>query len=167
MDYKIYPLSDRNEAIVWQMLRYAAHENSLEYIKAEPDLARYAANWGKAGDFGYVAQSDRHLGAAWVRQWLSEDKGYGWVSDEIPELAIAVLPNYRGLGIGTQLLTRILAKARETYSAVSLSVRANNPAVRMYERLGFVKVSGSEITNRLGEVSFNMICEFDRASAIS
>ena len=95
-----------------------------------------------------------------MRLWLDEDKGYGYISDTIPELAIAVLPDYRGRGVGTDLLTEILSVAKNTFSAVSLSVRADNPVVRLYERQGFIKVPDSEIVNRVGVASYNMVCEF-------
>jgi ribosomal protein S18 acetylase RimI-like enzyme len=74
--------------------------------------------------------------------------------------ANAVLPDYRGQGIGAQLLTQILDAAKMKYPAVSLSVRANNSVIRLYERTGFIKIPESEVVNRAGEVSFNMMCEF-------
>jgi GNAT superfamily N-acetyltransferase len=161
MNFAIRPLMLEDEPIVWEMLRYAAHESSIESVQQQPYLARYALNWGRIGDLGYVASIDTILiGAAWLRLWLGEDKGFGYVKDEIPELAIAVLPDYRGQGIGARLLTQILDAAKINYPAVSLSVRANNPVIRLYERTGFMKIPGSEVVNRAGEVSFNMMCEF-------
>jgi ribosomal protein S18 acetylase RimI-like enzyme len=133
---------------------------AIESVRQQPYLARYALNWGRTGDLGYVASIDTiPIGAAWLRLWLGEDKGFGYVKDEIPELAIAVLPDYRGQGIGAQLLTQILGTAKMKYPAISLSVRANNPVIRLYERTGFMKIPGSEVVNRAGEVSFNMMCE--------
>jgi ribosomal protein S18 acetylase RimI-like enzyme len=78
------------------------------------------------------------------------------------------LPDYRGQGIGAKLLTQILDAAKMKYPAVSLSVRANNPVLRLYERTGFMKIPGSEVVNRFsereasptGDVSFNMVYEF-------
>jgi ribosomal protein S18 acetylase RimI-like enzyme len=161
MDIIVRPLMLKDESIVWEMLRYAAHESSIKSVQQQPDLVRYASEWGRVGDLGYVAFRDMSpIGAAWLRLWLGEDKGFGYVKDEIPELAIAVVPDYRGQGIGTELFTHILDAAKMKYPAVSLSVRANNPVLRLYERTGFIKVPGSEVVNRAGEVSFNMVYEF-------
>jgi GNAT superfamily N-acetyltransferase len=82
------------------------------------------------------------------------------VQAEIPELAIAVAPAYQGQGIGTQLMTQILELAKKDFPAVSLSVRADNAAARLYQRLGFVEVPGMAIENRVGGISLTMIYEF-------
>jgi ribosomal protein S18 acetylase RimI-like enzyme len=162
IDYQIRVLTAEDEASVWEMLAYAAQQPSIASVRELPFLARYAANWGRTGDLGYVATSDNtSIGAAWLRLWLGEDKGFGYVSDEIPELGLAVCPDYRGCGIGTQLLTQVLVMAREKFPAVSLSVRSDNPVIRLYERSGFVKVAGSDHPNRADSTSFTMLCKFE------
>ncbi|XGV96380.1 MAG: N-acetyltransferase family protein [Leptolyngbya sp. BL-A-14] len=159
--YTIRALTIEDEAIVWKMLQYAAHEPSLESVQSQPYLARYALGWGRHGDSGCVATRDAMaIGAAWLRLWSEDDKGFGYISDEIPELAMAVVPDYRGQGIGTQLLMQVLDEANDRFPAVSLNVRADNGVIRLYERAGFIKVSGSEMSNRTGGVSFNMIRKF-------
>jgi ribosomal protein S18 acetylase RimI-like enzyme len=155
-------LTGADEEILWQMLRYAAHEDSIEGLRQQPILARYAAAWGRAGDIGWVAERENLvLGAAWLRLPLPADLGFGYVDLTIPELAIAVVPDRQGQGIGTELLTRVLNSARPLFPAVSLSVRSNNPAVRLYERAGFVPVENSDVANRVGGTSFTMLCRFD------
>ena len=152
-------LDSQDEPVLWEMLMYAAYESSLKAVKANPDLIRYVENWGRAGDMGVAAEQDcTPIGAAWLRLWPSDEKGYGYISDDIPELAIALLPNFRGQGIGTKLLKQTLTLAQDQFSAVSLSIRADNPALRLYQRVGFVPVTGSEAINRMGGRSFTMIC---------
>ena len=113
MNYMICPLTTQDEPIVWDMLRYAAHESSLESVQQQPELARYAAGWGRVGDCGYGAwQGTTPIGAAWMRLWSGDDKGFGYISDGIPELGLAVIPDYRGQGIGTRLLTQLLDTAK-------------------------------------------------------
>lgn len=161
MEYTIRALTPEDELIVWEMMRHAAHEPSVDAVRQQPSLARYAINWGRPGDSGCVVVKDAEaIGAAWFRLWTGDDKGYGYISDDIPEVAVAVLPDYRGQGIGTALLTQLLNLANGHYPAISLNVRQDNAALRLYERLGFVKVSGSEKVNRVGGISFNMMHRF-------
>jgi ribosomal protein S18 acetylase RimI-like enzyme len=61
--------------------------------------------------------------------------------DEIAVIDIALLPEYRGRGIGTELLTAILTEADAAGKKVSIYVEHRNPARRLYERLGFVEVA--------------------------
>ena len=156
--YRIQSVASSDESALWEMLMHAAHESSIPAVQKNPDLARYVSGWGRAGDLGVVAlQEDRAVGAAWLRLWAEGDRGYGYIADEVPELAIAVVPPLRGQGIGTALLKQLLQTAKSQFSAVSLSTRADNPAVRLYRRMGFVLVLGSEILNREGGQSFNML----------
>jgi ribosomal protein S18 acetylase RimI-like enzyme len=100
------------------------------------------------------------IGAAWLRLFSSDERGFGYVDEGIPELAIAVVPEHRDRGIGTKLLMQVIEVARGIYPAISLSVRANNPVVNLYQRVGFVNVDGSEILHRTGVNSFNMIYRY-------
>jgi ribosomal protein S18 acetylase RimI-like enzyme len=54
---------------------------------------------------------------------------------------IAVLPEYRNAGIGTALLQGLLSEAAGAAKPVRLHVLNHNPAVRLYERLGFSRVA--------------------------
>jgi predicted acetyltransferase len=60
----------------------------------------------------------------------------------------------RGQGLGERLLRALFDAARPLYPALSLSVRQENPARRLYERAGFVVTH--TITNRVGGVSLVM-----------
>jgi ribosomal protein S18 acetylase RimI-like enzyme len=144
---------------LWEMLSYASHSGlDPGALPEHPELARYVAGWGRPTDLGIVAADDasgERVGAAWLRLLTGDAKGYGYVDDATPELAIAVLPTHRGRGIGARLLTELLDAARATFDAVSLSVRADNAARRLYERLGFRTVGDSDagatsVTMRIG-----------------
>ncbi len=105
-----------------------------------PEVARYVAGWGRPGDAGWLAlesASSGDVGAAWLRLWQANDTGYGFVALDTPELSVAVRPGWRGRGVGTRLLERLLREADERHDAISLSVSRTNPAVRLYRRLGF------------------------------
>lgn len=102
---------------------------------------RYLDGWGRQGDAGLVAvtQTGRCLGAAWYRSFPAEDHGLGFVRPDIPEVVIATVADARGRGLGTQLLTALMALAHtQGIAALSLNVSgANIPARRLYERHGF------------------------------
>ena len=128
-------------------------------MRANPDLARYVEGWGRAHDTGFVAVDEscqQPVGAVWMRLFAADDRGYGYVAEATPELAIAVLPAHHGHGIGTGLLSALSDATRSLNVAVLLSVRATNPAVRLYRRLGFEAIDGTETRNRTGGSSFTM-----------
>jgi GNAT superfamily N-acetyltransferase len=60
--------------------------------------------------------------------------------DEIRIIDITLLPEHRGRGIGTLLIRGVLNEAATAGKRVSIHVERNNPARRLYERLGFTPV---------------------------
>jgi len=58
-------------------------------------------------------------------------------ADHMLVIDVALLPEYRGVGIGTYLMADLLAEARRSRRPVRLHVEPGNPARRLYERLGF------------------------------
>ena len=154
------PASQDDEAALWTMLFYAAHMHdepgqTVQDAKTNDFLAKYVADWGRDGDLGYVALDNdgQPLGAAWVRLFTQDE-----ADPTTPELAVAVLPTHTGQGIGTRLMHALLAEAAHHYPAVMLNVRADNPAIRLYQRLGFRTVG--DITNRVGTTSYDMRFDF-------
>jgi ribosomal protein S18 acetylase RimI-like enzyme len=57
---------------------------------------------------------------------------------EILIVDIALLPEHRGAGIGTKLLRELQEEARAAGKTLSIHVEKFNPALRLYERLGFL-----------------------------
>ena len=60
--------------------------------------------------------------------------------DEIRIVDIALLPKAQRAGIGGRLLRRVLDEAADTGRAVRIHVERNNPALALYQRLGFRKI---------------------------
>lgn len=74
------------------------------------------------------------VGACWVRT----TNEYGHIDDETPSFSISLYKPYRGRGIGTAMMRALLGELREAgYTRASLSVQKENPALRLYERMGF------------------------------
>jgi ribosomal protein S18 acetylase RimI-like enzyme len=118
---------------------------TLEDVLQDERLARYIVDWQRPGDSGLVAEADgQPIGAAWYRRFSRNEPGYGFISDDIPEVSIAVVPGMRGRGIGRTLLIRLIEQARaEGLPALSLSVSVDNPvAMHLYASLGFRTVAG-------------------------
>ena len=101
----------------------------------EQEIFVYIKDFGGKDDCGVIAEQDGSVvGAAWTRIIPA----YGHIDENTPELAISVLPEYRGQGVGTMLMERLFDVLSEHgYRRTSLSVQKDNPAVRFYKRLGY------------------------------
>ncbi len=131
------------EAAFW---RAGTDRPPLDAALREPDLARYVREWGRHGDDGLVAWIGEHrVGAVWVRRFDDDDHGYGYVDEDTPELSIAVGVEHRGRGIGRCLVAAMLVQLRlRGCDQVSLSVERDNPALQLYEQMGFTPLTGTD-----------------------
>ena len=157
MSTELYFLRSSEQFIVKDLLIYAARlDESGETLEDHPYLKQYYRNYGNFnGDIGVYAMVDGKLaGGVWSRMLAD---GFGFVDTQTPELAFGVLPEFRNQGIGTQILNQLLDEVAKLYPQVSLAVREDNPAIKLYERLGFTKIEGSESTNIAGSISFKML----------
>ena len=129
------------EAAFWNL---DGERPDFDTALADPQIGHYVDGFRRPGDFGLIAETeDREpLGAAWFRFFTEEQPAYGFVAADVPEITIAVIPAWRGQGLGRRLLEELLSCAHEAgLGRVSLSVSRANPALRLYRRLGFVRVS--------------------------
>ena len=62
-------------------------------------------------------------------------------SHEIRIMDISLLPAFRGQGIGTVLIAGILSEGQSQRLPVTIHVERMNPALMLYERLGFTQVA--------------------------
>ena len=109
-------------------------------IIASPELQIYIERFGTSkDDFALVAEIERKIvGAVWVR--IMND--YGHIDDETPSLAISLHKEYRGKGLGTNMMKEMLSLLKtHGYKHVSLSVQKANYAAEMYRKIGFKIVS--------------------------
>jgi len=107
----------------------------------------YWDNWGNGTDDHCLIAlaDDKPIGAVWIRIFHGELKGCGYIDEHTPEVAIALFEEYRNQGIGTEMMNQMMALMRgKGYQQVSLSITKGNPAIRLYERLGFKVVDENE-----------------------
>ena len=112
-------------------------------IIEQPELKLYCEDFGTgSADHCIVADDDgKVVGAVWTR--IMND--YGHVDDKTPSFAISLFKEYRGQGIGTQLMRKMLELLRKNgYKRASLAVQKANYAVRMYEKVGFKTVDEND-----------------------
>lgn len=108
-----------------------------------PELQVYVADFGKKkDDICFLAEvNDKVIGAVWVRNM----NDYGHVEDGVPSFAISLYKEYRGYGIGTALMKRMLCELKKRgYEKTSLSVQKANYAVQMYLNVGFDIIDENE-----------------------
>ena len=113
----------------------------------DASLAKYIEHWGRDPyDIAFVAEIDNQLvGAAWGRLFSEENKGFGFVDHQTPELSMAVRPDYRNRGIGTNMMKAIHdAYSNLGVARLSLSVDKANNATHLYRRLGYETVEETE-----------------------
>ena len=116
-----------------------------------PELQVYVADFGQEkDDICFLAEVEgKVVGAVWVR--VMND--YGHIEDGVPSFAISLYKEYRGYGIGTALMRRMLCELKQRgYEKASLSVQKANYAVQMYLKVGF------EVLNE-HEEEYIMVCD--------
>src|SRR6266480_6432759 len=143
---------------LWDFLAMAAYEPDADAAKAVPFVAKYLVGWQRPGDFGFIAeQNGEILGAAWARRFSTEELRSHYGDEETPKVSIGVKPEARGQGVGEKLMRALIGEAARRGLGLCLSVRTENPARRLYERLGFRDIPGSAAANRAGGMSIGMV----------
>lgn len=112
-------------------------------ILEAPELQAYVRRFGGHGDDKCLVAEvgGRVAGAVWAR--IMDD--YGHIDDDTLSLAISLVKDHRGFGIGTDMMKQMLRRLKEAgYQRASLSVRKENDAVKMYLKVGFVIIAENE-----------------------
>ena len=149
MDYTIRKIKETEYPLLKDFLYEAIFvpegvEPPPKSIVNAPELQVYISGFGlEPHDIALIAEIDnKAVGAVWVR--IMND--YGHIDDETPSFAISLYKEYRGLGIGTEMMKAMLAILKDRgYKQASLAVQKANYAVEMYRKIGFEIVDENDV----------------------
>lgn len=102
-------------------------------ILDEPSVSKFFEGFGeKSSDIGFIAEKGEiPIGAIWLRLFV----------ESTPEIGMAIIKEFRGLGIGHKLMRMLEKRAkRYGYQKICLNVDPINPARYLYVRLGYEHV---------------------------
>lgn len=157
-DLNIRPIKSNETPLLIEFLYEAIFQRDVKnlaprVIIQEPELWMYIDEFGtKKNDHCLVAEIDNKIVAA---VWVRCIKAFGHISKTVPVFAISVYPEFRGKGIGKNLMKAMLKLLKSKgYTLASLTVQKDNYAVKMYQQVGF------EIVDENAE-EFIMSCQLD------
>ena len=115
----------------------------IEFLD-HPVVIPYHVNFGNNdGDYAVAAEIDGKIaGISWSRIFPLHDYGI----NDLPVLCMAVLPEYRRMGLGRRTLTKlheILAK--NGYKKIALTVHKENHAQYLYKDMGYIVKGGAGV----------------------
>ena len=143
MEYEIRHMRNDEYLLLEEFLYQAIYvpegfegEIPRSVIRDDPKCRAAFEGFGELpDDRALVADVDGHaVGTCWVR---TTDE-YGHIDDATPSFSISLYEQYRGQGMGGAMMRQMLDELCDAgYARASLSVQKENPALRLYERLGF------------------------------
>lgn len=103
----------------------------MQFLAQREHYLRYYPN----ASFQIIENETQPIGRLYVDRW----------EHEIRIMDIALLPEYCGQGLGSRLIGEIQEEGRRTGKIVSIHVEKFNPALRLYQRLGFQVAEDKEV----------------------
>lgn len=137
-DVSFRPVTDADRGFLRELYAGTRREEMALSGWARDDIENFLTQQFEAQDHHYRT----HFTTADYDLILHENEPIGRLylderDDEFRVIDIALLPAWRGLGIGGRLMRGILDRARAAGKSVRIHVEGRNPAMRLYQRLGF------------------------------
>ena len=126
--YRVYASTRQEELapVPWP------EEQKEAFLRMQFDAqARYYQEHYADAVFSVILLDAQPVGRFYVARW----------PEDIRIVDIALLPEYRDAGIGTSLLKALISESEGAGKPLSIHVERFNPALRLYERLGFSRVA--------------------------
>jgi ribosomal protein S18 acetylase RimI-like enzyme len=130
--FSVYTSTRAEELAAWGW--GAAQQEIFLKMQFAAQAASYRAAFPEASR-AIVLRGDRPVGTLIVNQ----------AAEEIRLIDIALLPEHRGAGLGTEVIRRLQAEAHGSGRPLRLQVLKTNPAARLYARLGFITTGSDEM----------------------
>ncbi|RWX44869.1 Ribosomal protein S18 acetylase RimI [Candidatus Electrothrix aarhusensis] len=141
ISFSFYPITEKDFPFLFQV--YAStrseemgmvpwtDEEKQQFLamQFEAQHTHYMQHYPEA-NFDIINWHGKQIGRLYVDEWPAE----------VRIIDITLLPEYRNQGLGSFLLNGLMQRAAEGQKTLSIHVE-NNPAMRLYKRLGFQKVN--------------------------
>jgi ribosomal protein S18 acetylase RimI-like enzyme len=128
--FTLYASTRAHELATWGW--GPAQQELFLRMQYQAQVRHYAATYPPEGHV-ILEQEGLPVGRLWVVR----------ASTELFLVDIALLASHRGMGLGTHLLRTLQDEAARAGLPVRLNVTRDNPARRLYTRLGFTPMPGS------------------------
>jgi len=124
---QVYGAGRQEEMAAWGL----TEEQRLAFVKMQFQARRagYQAAYPTAGE-SIILEGAVPVGSTIVFRGQTE----------IRLVDLSLLPQHRNRGIGSQLIAGLIAEAAQSGVRLRLMVVSDNPAMRLYRRLGFVPI---------------------------
>lgn len=131
MSKELYFLRSSEQKIVQDMVKFA-------YPQDSQDLDIYTKFYGlTTKDLGlYALVNNEIAGAIWTRELDN--------NSNTPVLSVAVLPKYKGEGIGSFMMNQFLQEAGVIYEQLVIDISHKPKAIKFYEKFGFEREEDSK-----------------------
>ena len=138
----LYFLRSSEQKILNDMLYYSARVNETsknieDFKELEPFYKFYGLSHR---DIGLYALHEHQIaGAVWIRPIKQSDNANAFIDEKTPILNIVTKPEFRQMGIASDMMHQLLLEAATTYEQISVSTTSD--AISFFEKFGF------ELTN--------------------
>ena len=141
---KLRPVEKKDESFIETVYRSTREEELNITNWSEQQKKAFIMMQSMAQLAEYAA---KFPGAAFqVIIFNKQDAGrfYTWEDETgIRLIDITLLPPFRGKGIGTALMKDLIKQADKSQKKISLHVEPANPALRLYQRVGFIHIKNN------------------------
>jgi len=143
----LYFLRSSEQKIANDILHFAYRlDDTDKRLKDLPKLNIYSDNYGLTNrDLGLYALSNHKIaGALWLRLLKKDDKANAYVDNKTAILTIGVKPEFRGEGIGTEMLKQLFLEAGTVFEQISISILNDEKTVNYFKKFGFEELKDSK-----------------------